>query len=72
MIWLDQLVDAIISGAENGYIDYQQTLNYVKNSQYLVIKTLFLRHSCWEETFIEKDMSELIKLSYSSRIQDHY
>lgn len=37
-------------------------LNYVRDSQSLVVKTLWLCHIRCEETFVRKDMATLVKL----------
>src|SRR5439155_18663516 len=71
MTWLDTLITARISEAEVEDKNHQQKLNHVRDSQSLVTKTLWLHYMHWEEIFIGKDMSELVKLSNAPGMQDH-
>ena len=59
---LDILIAASIDEAEERDERYQTTLNKVRNTMSLVTKTPWLRHTRWEEIFVEKDMKELNKL----------
>ena len=69
--WLDVLWDAKVLEAEEQEKVHNTTLNYVKDSQSLVTKTPWLRHTRWEETFMGKDMSILVKLTEGPRRHDH-
>ena len=66
------LVEATVLEANDRDIQHQQSLNKVRDSQSLVTKTPWLRHTRWEEIFIGKDMSELVKLLNAPGIQDHH
>src|SRR5437667_10324372 len=71
MQWLDVLWDSKVSEAEEKEKFHQTTLNYVKDSQSLVTKTPWLGHTRWEETFMGKDMSVLVKLTEGPGRHDH-
>ena len=66
------LVEATVLEANDRDIQHQQSLNKVRDSQSLVTKTPWLRHTRWEEIFIGKDMSELVKLLNAPGIQNHH
>src|SRR5205809_1529274 len=66
------LIKDVIGEAEDRDKSHQATLNQVRDSQSLVTKTPWLRHTRWEEIFIGKDMSELVKLSNAPGMQDHH
>jgi len=72
MDYLEALIKDIIGEAEDRDKNHQATLNQVRDSQSLVTKTPWLRHTRWEEIFIGKDMSELVKLSNAPGMQDHH
>src|SRR5438046_6922814 len=63
MNYWEALIKDVIGEAEDRDKSHQVTLNQVRDSQSLVTKTPWLRHTRWEEIFIGKDMSELVKLS---------
>ena len=63
MNYWEALIKDVIGEAEDRDKSHQATLNQVRDSQSLVTKTPWLRHTRWEEIFIGKDMSELVKLS---------
>ena len=66
------LIKDVIGEAEDRDKSHQATLNQVRDSQSLVTKTPWLRHTRWEEIFVGKDMSELVKLSNAPGMQDHH
>ena len=69
--WLDVLWNAKVLEAEDKEKCHKTTLNYVKDSQSLVTKTPWVRHTRWEETFMGKDMSVLVKLTEGPGRHDH-
>src|SRR5437667_6711631 len=69
--WLDVLWNAKVLEAEDEEKVYNTTLNRVRDSQSLVAKTPWLRHTHWEETFAGKDMSILVKLTEGPGRHDH-
>ena len=69
--WLDVLWNAKVLEAEDEEKVHNITLNYVRDSQSLVAKTPWLRHTHWEETFVGKDMSVLVKLTEGPGRHDH-
>ena len=71
-MWFEKLINDKISEAKEHDDQYQTTLNQVRDSQSLVTKIPWLRHTRWEEIFIGKDMSELVKLSNAPGMQDHH
>ena len=70
MDYLGALIKDVIGEAEDRDKSHQATLNQVRDSQSLVTKTPWLRHTRWEEIFIGKDMSELVKLSNAPGMQE--
>ena len=60
-----------MSEAEDKEKFHKKTLNHIKDSQSLVIKTLWLGHTRWEETFAGKDMSVLVKLRERPERHNH-
>ena len=72
MDYLEALIKDIIGEAEDRDKNHQATLNQVRDSQSLVTKTPWLRHTRWEEIFIGKDMSKLVKLSNAPGMQDDH
>src|SRR5437762_4621134 len=69
--YLRSLITAAISEADERDKTHQKTLNEVRDSQSLVTKTPWLRHTYWEETFVNKDMVTLVKLTEAPGIHDH-
>src|SRR5438552_12027001 len=70
--YVGALIKDIIGEAEDRDKSHQAMLNQVRDSQSLVTKIPWLRHTRWEEIFIGKDMSELVKLSNAPGMQDHH
>ena len=50
---------------------HNTTLNCVRDFQSLVAKTPWLCHTRWEERFVGKDMSILVKLTEGPGYRDH-
>src|SRR5438477_2335317 len=71
MDYLGALIKDVITEAEDHDKSHQAKLNEVRDSQSLVTKTPWLHHTRWEEIFVNKNMSELVKLSNAPGIQDH-
>jgi len=69
--YLKVLIEDVIMEAEGRDKSHQQILNHVRDSQSLVTKTPWLRHTRWEEIFVGKDMSMLGQLTNAPSIDDH-
>ena len=69
--YLKVLIEDAIMEAEGRDKSHQQILNHVRDSQSLVTKTPWLRHTRWEEIFVGKDMSMLGQLTNAPSIDDH-
>ena len=69
--YLKVLIEDAIMEAEGRDKSHQQILNHVRDSQSLVTKTPWLRHTRWEEIFVGKDMSMLGQLTKAPGIDDH-
>ena len=69
--WLDVLWNAKVLEAEDEEKVYNTTLNRVRDSQSLVAKTPWLCHTRWEERFVGKDMSILVKLTQGPGRYNH-
>ena len=63
MQWLDELWNVKVLEAEDQEKVHNPTLHCIRDSQSLVVKTLWLCDTRWEEIFAGKDMSVLVKLT---------
>ena len=69
--YLNMLINAKISESAEHDKQHMTTLNQVRDSQSLVLKTPWIRHTRWEETFVGKDMGTLVKLTDAPSIDNH-
>ena len=68
---LNGLIASSIQEARQRDEEHYRTLNRVKDNTSLVTKTPWLRHTQWEQTFMGKDMEELVKLTESPEVRDN-
>src|SRR5438045_8022666 len=69
--YLNLLIKAKISESAEHDKQHMTTLNQVRDSQSLVLKTPWIHHTRWEETFVGKDMGTLVKLTDAPSIDNH-